>query len=172
MKSHHVVIILCIVCLVAAFSAGCTSQSKPATPAATPAPASTPAPAAASTQVAKPATPVTIATSANGYYTFTESENKGDYYVTKNNLIYVDLDENPTTGYVWNLSATKGLTIVSDEYLPPSSTSGVGAGGTHEWTIKPTGDGYQTITAVLKRPTDKTTGLETTWMTGITITTS
>jgi inhibitor of cysteine peptidase len=167
MKSHHVVIILCIVCLIAAFSAGCTSQSKTTTPAATP------VPTASATKVAEPvATPVTIATSANGYYTFTESENKGDYYVPKGTTIYVDLDENPTTGYVWSLNATKGLTILKDEYLPPSSTQGVGAGGIHEWEIKPTGDGYQTISAVLKRPTDKTTGLETTFTTGITITVS
>nr|WP_319375641.1 protease inhibitor I42 family protein [uncultured Methanoregula sp.] len=164
MKSHYVLIVLCIICLITAFSAGCTSQSKPATPAATPAPVSTSAAAPAGTQVAKTQVPVTIATAANGYYTLTESENKGSYLVSKNDLLYVDLDENPSTGYLWNMTVSPGLTIVKDDYIAPTTGQGVGASGTHEWEIKATGIGDQKISAILARPTAPTTGTETSYL--------
>ena len=167
MKNHHVFIILCIVCLIAAFSAGCTSPSTPATPAKTTTAvstaAATPVPTAVVVKITKPATPVPHVTLANGFYSFTESENKGYYTVPKNSQMYVTLDENPTTGYTWNLTATPGLTLVKDEFIPPSSSQGLGASGMHEWEIKAVAEGDQKITGVLKHVSDPTTGLETTY---------
>jgi predicted secreted protein len=171
MKSHHIVIVLCIVCLIAAFSAGCT-QSKPASATSTPVPAATPAakpvsPAAApvtpTAVVTKPAKPVAEPTSPNGYYTLTESEDKGYYIIPKDGTVYVTLDENPTTGYIWNLTASPGITIVKSDYLAPSSSQGAGAGGLHEWEIKAIAKGDQKISAILKNPSEPTSGLETTY---------
>lgn len=167
MKNHHVFIILCIVCLIAAFSAGCTSPSTPATPAKTTTTvstaAATPAPTAVVAKITKPATPVPHVTSANGFYTFTGSENKGYYTLPKNSQMFLTLDENPTTGYTWNLTTTPGLTIVKDEFLPPTSSQGLGAGGMHEWEIKTAAEGDQQISAVLKHVSDPVTGRETTY---------
>jgi inhibitor of cysteine peptidase len=82
--------------------------------------------------------------------------------------IKISLDENPTTGYSWNETATSGLSIVDSKYV--SSNSGlVGAGGVHEWTIKATGKGMQQFTAIYKRPWEPTAGNETTFTINISV---
>jgi inhibitor of cysteine peptidase len=73
----------------------------------------------------------------------------------------INLTENPSTGYSWNVSSTSGLTITNDTYTQGASMPG--ASGTHEWTIKATGKGQQQFTAVYKRPWEPTTGNETTF---------
>lgn len=50
--------------------------------------------------------------------------------------VLVRLNENPTTGYNWSTTASKGLSIVLDHYFPPD-TSQAGAGGYHEWILRP-----------------------------------
>ncbi|MFA4848726.1 MAG: protease inhibitor I42 family protein [Methanoregula sp.] len=172
MKNHHVFIILCTVCLIAAFSAGCTSPSTPATPVKTTTTVSTAAPTPVSTTAAtpvptavvtKPATPVPQVASANGSYTLNESDNKFYYSVPKNSQVYVVLDENPTTGWSWNLTTTPGLTIVKDEFYPPSTSQGFGSSGMHEWELKAVTSGEQKISGVLKHVSDPITGKETTY---------
>ncbi|HEX3002370.1 MAG TPA: hypothetical protein VHN82_08410 [Methanoregula sp.] len=83
MRSTWVIItLLCALCVIAAFSAGCTGKGNPTAPAATtPAPAfvKTPVPSAVPTpQVTKPAAPVAAqVTRANGGYVFAERFDKG-----------------------------------------------------------------------------------------------
>jgi inhibitor of cysteine peptidase len=64
----------------------------------------------------------------------------------------VRLQENPTTGYSWNLSLTEGLTLSGDEYIP-SSTGGqvVGAGGIRSFTLVAAGAGDQEVRAEYRR---------------------
>ncbi|MCL7476515.1 MAG: protease inhibitor I42 family protein, partial [ANME-2 cluster archaeon] len=45
---------------------------------------------------------------------------------------YIRLNENPTTGFSWQMNTTNGLTMINDEYIAPD-TELVGAGGVHEW---------------------------------------
>lgn len=65
--------------------------------------------------------------------------------------ILVRLTENPTTGYSWNATATKGLAIISDTYTAPDSTL-MGASGYHEWLISPQTVDTYSFKAVYLRP--------------------
>lgn len=68
----------------------------------------------------------------------------------KGTVFTVRLNENPTTGYTWNATATAGLTVLNSTYI--GSNSGLmGAGGVHEWTIQATGTGAQQFNATYER---------------------
>ena len=73
------------------------------------------------------------------------------------------LNENPTTGYSWNTTATSGLGVTDSNYVQGGKPGIVGAGGTHEWTIQATGKGEQQFTAIYDRPWEPVTGNETTY---------
>ncbi len=66
-------------------------------------------------------------------------------------VITVSLSENPTTGYSWEMTATNGLSLISDTYQR-SLSKFAGAGGTHIWKYKVTETGIQTISGVYYRP--------------------
>ena len=93
-------------------------------------------------------------------YEFNESNNEDTVDVTVGSEMILSLDENPTTGFEWNMTIT-GLEIVNDEYLP-SDTSGqmVGSGGTHVWYLKANEVGTATIMGIYKRSWEETTGEE------------
>jgi inhibitor of cysteine peptidase len=76
--------------------------------------------------------------------------------------IKVILDENPTTGYSWNESVTPGLQVQDSKYVE-SGSGLMGAGGSHEWTIKATGKGEQQFSAVYKRQWEPLSGSENTF---------
>jgi inhibitor of cysteine peptidase len=50
--------------------------------------------------------------------------------------VLVRLNENPTTGYTWNATASKGLEIVTDSYTA-SNTTLMGATGYRDWILSP-----------------------------------
>ena len=82
--------------------------------------------------------------------TFTESDNGKTISVTRGQVVKVQLDENPTTGYRWATSISSGIQVTGDTYA--ASTSGrMGAGGVHTWTLKITGTGDQHFDADYKR---------------------
>jgi predicted secreted protein len=61
-----------------------------------------------------------------------------------NDLVYISLPENPTTGYLWDVQTTGGLTLRSDEFKRPFSyPPKVGAGGVRTWNYIITGTGTQ-----------------------------
>ncbi|MFA5331574.1 MAG: protease inhibitor I42 family protein [Methanoregula sp.] len=92
----------------------------------------------------------------------TDAQNGSTVYVKTSANITVKLNENPTTGYSWNLSVTPGLSIINDTYVP-SEMSGkqVGSGGIHIWEIKAETTGTQKIEGIYMRPWEQVTGNET-----------
>jgi inhibitor of cysteine peptidase len=91
-----------------------------------------------------------------------EEQDTATVTVRRGNSIAVRLQENPTTGFTWNLTTSPGLQIVSDSYIPSDTTGKlIGSGGTHVWEISALSVGGQTIQAVYRRPWEQATGNET-----------
>ena len=95
---------------------------------------------------------------------YTEDNNTGTARALKGDTIIMELKENPTTGYSWNLSASSGLSLVDDKYVQDPAKEGMaGVGGVHVWTFDVIEDGVQKISAVYKRPWEDITGEEDTF---------
>ncbi|OPY26964.1 MAG: Chagasin family peptidase inhibitor I42 [Methanocella sp. PtaU1.Bin125] len=81
--------------------------------------------------------------------------------------VRLELPENPSTGYSWQMTWSDGLEKVSDDYRQGSTgTAGrllVGAPGTHEWVFKVTEAGPQKVTGVYKRPWESSSAGEKTY---------
>lgn len=90
---------------------------------------------------------------------FTGADNGGTVTLSPGTYATVRLDENPSTGYVWNVSTTDGLTIVGDLFTE-NETGLVGAGGTHEWFFRTADGGRETFSAVYKRPWENATSTD------------
>jgi inhibitor of cysteine peptidase len=82
--------------------------------------------------------------------TFTESDNGKSITLNKGQVIKVQLNENPTTGYRWEPTVSSGIQITGDTYVA-SASGRMGAGGIHTWTLKITGTGDQHFNAEYKR---------------------
>ena len=83
--------------------------------------------------------------------------NTGDTFTIK-------LNENPTTGYSWNLTLGDGLQLVSDQYTANEVPSGiVGSGGYHEWVVKAVTPGSYVVTGIYKRPWEPMSDSEQTY---------
>jgi inhibitor of cysteine peptidase len=132
-------IVLCMAVLVVA---GCLGSGSPDT--------QTPSPGLTGTPVKE------------GHVVANETQNGATVYVNKSTDITVKLNENPTTGYQWNLTLSPGLSLINDTYVS-SDTSGklAGAGGIHSWDIVASETGTQTIHAVYGRSWEPITGNET-----------
>ena len=126
--------LLVIVTVVAAalLAAGCATTENQA-------PTTTPTPAV--TQTVTPAEEITV---------IDEEMNESTVVVKLNSRFALELAENPSTGYAWNLTTTDGLRVVSDVYVPPG-TSVVGAAGTHRWEIEAVAEGLQAIEGAYRR---------------------
>lgn len=98
-------------------------------------------------------------------YLFDDANNGENQTLLQDSLIIIQLEENPTTGYQWNISVTDGLVVLGDTY-GPSDTSGelVGAGGRHVWVLYAIDTGTYTFNAVYKRPWEEMTGDEDTFV--------
>jgi len=151
--NHTAVIIgIGIVCLIAAGCAGCIGTG-PGTPAG----------------VSPSPTPTAPAVQA-GNLVVNEVQNHATVKVHKGNSITVRLPENPTTGFTWNLSASPGLLVVSDSYIPSDTTGKlIGSGGTHVWDISAQSVGAQTIEGVYLRPWEQATGNETAFLLNVVV---
>ena len=64
--------------------------------------------------------------------------------------IRLDLPENPTTGYQWDLEENASLSLVSTSYVPRVEPA-VGGGGTRQFIVSPTTQGESTLSAVHRR---------------------
>jgi inhibitor of cysteine peptidase len=115
------------------------------------------------TPTATPAVTPTATPSPGTMAVFNQSDNNKTVEIKNGETFKVILDENPSTGYSWNVSVTSGLTIVNDTYLPPV-TDLLGVSGMHEWHVKATGTGDQQFSGVYKRPWEPVFGNETTYV--------
>jgi inhibitor of cysteine peptidase len=99
-----------------------------------------------------------------GNIVVTQEQNKATVSVNQGSVITLKLQENPTTGYQWNLTTTPGLRVISDNYVPSDTTGKLsGSGGTHVWEISATAKGEQKINAVYMRSWEPVTGNENTF---------
>ncbi len=102
---------------------------------------------------------------------FEEADSGDQIKAVYGEMIFIRLEENPTTGYRWNLSYTEGLEPVRDEYIQhEQDIEMVGVGGVHEWSFKVVSYEDQSISAVYKRPWEETTGKEDSFLLDIKVT--
>ena len=83
--------------------------------------------------------------------TYTGKDNGKTISLTRNSVVKVQLEENPTTGYSWNTTESSGIQVLSSSYQS-SGTGRFGAGGIHTWVIKVMGTGMQQFSGVYKQP--------------------
>jgi inhibitor of cysteine peptidase len=95
---------------------------------------------------------------------YSERDNEKSVRMKMGDALILFLHENPATGYVWDMGMSSGLTVTADRFFPEQLHDPAGAGGVHEWDVKITGAGNQTIYGVYKRPDETTTGNEDTFM--------
>jgi len=115
------------------------------------------------TRADKTITPTPLGTAVQvGHLVFTEKENNATVSVSQGTIITLQLPENPTTGYQWNLTTTSGLKVTNDMYVPSDTTGTLmGSGGIHIWEILVDNNGRQAISAIYKRSWEPATGNET-----------
>jgi inhibitor of cysteine peptidase len=140
-----------MICIGAVLVAGCTQPTPPATPTPTATPSPTPSPTG-------PTLPV-----------YNEADNGMTETLPLGTPFMVMLQENPTTGYSWNVSVTDGLEITNDTFIPPTSGL-VGAGGVHTWSVLTTKTGLQEFSGIYVRPFENVTGNETSYMLMVNVT--
>lgn len=122
-------------------TAGAPTAVPQTTTASVPTPSATSLPTAVSTSVGTSVKTVFVNSTANGEI----------LTIPVSDRVVVRLNENPTTGYVWNATAAKGLSIISDTYTAPD-TGLIGAGGYREWILSPASVDTYTFSAVCLRP--------------------
>lgn len=95
--------------------------------------------------VTPPATPATTGP------VFGPEDNGKNATVAAGTVFSLRLPENPTTGYIWNMTTPEGLSIVRNEFIAPD-TRLVGAGGIHEWIFRAEEKGTYPLHAEYRRP--------------------
>jgi len=146
MMNYSVILVgIGIICLMTIATPGCLGTT-PGKPQPVQSPPSSPS-----------GTPVQV-----GHLVVGEEQNKATLNMGLNNIITLKLNENPTTGYQWNISTNPGLVVTSDSYLP-STPQLTGSGGTRSWDMKAVQTGTQTIKATYMRSWEPLTGNETTF---------
>ena len=95
---------------------------------------------------------------------FIADVNTTELNMTLEQTVLVQLAENPTTGYTWNVTLSEGLVVLSDEYIQDEAEEGmVGVGGIHEWIIQAVETGEQTLFGIEKQEWEEETGEENTY---------
>ena len=144
MKKYFTIAVIGILCITSILITGCTGKDQ-------------------MTRADKTTIPTPLGTAVQvGDLVFTEKENNATVSVSQGNTITLQLPENPTTGYQWNLTTTPGLDVTNDTYVPSDTTGRlVGSGGIHIWQISVNNTGRQEISAIYKRSWEPATGNET-----------
>lgn len=160
LKGSRKMLIACCLCIVLGGSllfSGCTQA--PATPPATTVP---------TTSV--PATTQVPPVQEEKPMVYNESANNSTVTVTAGKEFVIELRENPTTGYMWNATVTKGLMIINDTYTLDAAGAGmVGVGGTHSWLLKGTEAGQQQFKATYMRSWENVTGSEESYLLNVNV---
>jgi inhibitor of cysteine peptidase len=159
MKTAYVITVIgCIFILAAGLIAGCTTPAtETAHPTVTVVPTTT-VPLTSSTT-----SPAGTGAEASVSTLFVNSTSNGQIIsIPTGERVLVRLNENPTTGYIWNATPSRGLTVVSDSYVAPN-TALMGAPGYHEWFLSPTTFDTYTFKAVSIRPWEGVTNTDETF---------
>ncbi|MPM58942.1 hypothetical protein SDC9_105777 [bioreactor metagenome] len=91
----------------------------------------------------------------------TEADNGTSISLKNGESFTLQLRENPTTGYSWELNLSEGLSILSDNYTQDTvSENATGVPGTHSWIIETIAPGSQQVNGIYKRSWENTTGTE------------
>lgn len=91
----------------------------------------------------------------------TEADNGTSISIKNGENFTLQLWENPSTGYSWQLNLSEGLSILDDYHIPdPHPEGSTGFGGNHSWIIKATAPGSQQINGIYKQSWMNTTGTE------------
>jgi inhibitor of cysteine peptidase len=97
--------------------------------------------------------PVTTPAVPPRFHVYTEADSGKTVQEPLGETFKIRLQENPTTGYSWNLSVSDGLRISRDEYISsPTGSQMAGTGGIHSFTLEAISRGEQMITAEYRRP--------------------
>lgn len=80
-------------------------------------------------------------------------------YYTGQQLI-IRLNENPSTGYVWQVTFSEGLQVISDHFVP-NKPEVADSPGEHSWVIKATKDGTYTMEFKKLRPSTPDSVIDT-----------
>jgi inhibitor of cysteine peptidase len=89
---------------------------------------------------------------------FTAEDNGRTFTVSRGQVVLVQLDTNPSTGFGWIPTISSGISVIKDSYQQSDnnrfSTRGpaVGGGGIRTWTLKMTSTGDQQFSAEYKQP--------------------
>jgi inhibitor of cysteine peptidase len=91
------------------------------------------------------------------YIDVTDADNEGTVQAEVYDIITVSLDENPSTGYVWEATLTPGFELLSNDYIADdtSDDAPVGSGGTHVWKLRVKEAGESRFMATLYPPDRK-----------------
>jgi len=101
---------------------------------------------------------------------YTVDVNTTELTMNLSQTVLVSLNENPTTGFEWNVTNSTGLEIVNSTYTTDEAPEGmVGVGGVHTWILKAVEVGNQTFDAVYKRSWEPTTGEEDSYALNVTV---
>ena len=91
----------------------------------------------------------------------TEADNGTSISLKNGEDFTLQLRENPSTGYSWQLNLSEGLTILNDYYTQDEAPEDMaGVPGTHSWIIEAASEGSQQVSGIYKQPWENTTGTE------------
>ncbi|MDP2797988.1 MAG: DUF333 domain-containing protein [Methanoregula sp.] len=100
--------------------------------------------------------------------TFTETDNGKIANIMQGTRFAVQLQENLTTGYMWNATVSSGLVIQSSDFSQTPAAAGlVGSGGTRTWVILAKDLGDQKFSASYRRSWEPVTGNETVFLVNV-----
>jgi predicted secreted protein len=106
-----------------------------------------------------------------GPQTFSAGDNGKNVTVNVGDTFWLQLPENPTAGYSWDLKLSDGLAKLSDKYEPADRSGlNVGVGGTHSYEIKATKKGPQLLTAGYWQAGNQSTGALETYSLNVNVT--
>ena len=91
----------------------------------------------------------------------TENNSRKSIVLKNEEIFYLKLRENPSTGYSWQLKLSPGLSVLSNNYTQDPAPEGyTGVPGTHSWEIQVVAPGNQQIKGINRRPGETITGAE------------
>jgi inhibitor of cysteine peptidase len=100
----------------------------------------------------------------NDTVVFGETYNGRTVSMETGSTFEIRLEENPTTGYGWELEVSDGLTVMEDKFITDLKVENLtGSGGVRVWTIGVNKSGDQSVSAVYRRPWENVTADEDTF---------